>query len=613
MFEKFFQRSVDVWKMAIRRFPITLLLATITTILCVVFLEVDPNYDLQTKILRWLLPLSIGIPTSLALHIRLENVPVKPLYSAILFGSLLVLLAGYAYWLPDDDLHYSTSIYLQWFLLFVAAHLLISVSIQFKGVADRRLWAFNMHVLMRFITGVLFTAALNLGIILAIAASDFLFNISIESIRYVQVTAISHVFLMTAFVIAGIPDQATRFEWEDKNPSALRLFNLYVLLPLAFLYLAILLAYSAKVAISMTLPDGIVASMILYYALVGIVAHLLTLPLQDENDSKIPTLFGRFFRYTLPFVLILFWLAIGLRVDSYGLTMPRSLVIYMGIWLTGIAIWGLVKNGRPIRYYPLTLAIIVLVAAIGPFSISKLSRESQIHQLSLLLTDAEGTVLNEKIRNAGPLDSETISRINSGIYYLSDSHGVRSLQPLSSEPIDSVVSEFAKADSTFFRYSFEVTNRLLIRWNVPQEAGYLATTYISFSHTGSIDADITGFDKYESIDYQSQNDTLTQAATLFSSGDVNITLDSQNGTINYQLGDSITHQIDLRSYIMSQNMTTRREWLSLIDNQAIVRSGEPGSDAMMLIIASGNLTSVEGTESWKIQSLQGRLFIRMNP
>src|SRR5690606_35062323 len=119
----------------------------------------------------------IGIPTSLALHIRLENVPVKPLYSSILFASLIVLLAGYAYWLPNEELHFSTSIYIQWLLLFIAAHLLISVSIQFKGVGDRRIWAFNMHVLMRFITGVLFTAALNLGIILAIAASDFLFNL----------------------------------------------------------------------------------------------------------------------------------------------------------------------------------------------------------------------------------------------------------------------------------------------------------------------------------------------------------------------------------------------------------------------------------------------------
>jgi hypothetical protein len=604
MLSKWISRSVELIRDSVERFPVTMFFALATTILALIMLELDYSDKMQASVISWLLATVLGIPLSIALHLRTEMVPVAFKWKAILFAGLGAVIIGYGLWLPDTRMGLTQNVFLQWGLLFLASHVFVSLSIHSPGMPDRKFWAFNMHTLMRFILGVLFTAALNVGVILAIVASDFLFNLSIRETFYFKVTFFNHGLLMTAIVIAGIPKITEDLEWESAIPKALRLFCLYVLLPLAFLYLTILLVYSGKVVLEWSLPKGIVGSMILYYAIVGYATHILTLPFQDE-DSKSTLWFGKFFRFTMPVVLILFWVAIGLRVDSYGLTIFRGLVIYLGAWLTGISLWALFTKGRPLAVIPATLAAIFVIGAIGPVSISSMSRISQVKEIRALIASAPGEGDSDKIRNTADLDSLSISRINSSIYYLSNTHGVESLQPFIDEPFASLKEKYETQDTLDIMSNWDFTSRLMKDWGIPTLWNVTQGSYVSFNTTAQLNADIRGYDQYVSFQYY-PNDLDANDKLIFEGSGTLVRLMGETGSIVWSDTTGATATLDVISHIKTIPFSIDRGFVELNETTAVM--ADTTNNKIMFLIESGNILEVDGV--WKLQSLRGKLFIK---
>jgi hypothetical protein len=532
----------------------------------------------------------------------LAPVPLK--WKALLFAGLIAVIVGYGIWLPDSRIGLTPNVFLQWGLLFAISHMLVSLSIHSPSMDDRTFWAFNMHTLMRFVLGVLFTAVLNVGVILAIVASDFLFNLNIAETFYFKVTFVNHGLLMTAIVLAGIPNSNDPLEWEESVPKALRLFCLYVLLPLAFLYLSILLVYSAKVVFEWSLPQGIVGTMILYYAIVGYATHILTLPFQDGKPNS-STWFGKFFRYTMPVVLILFWIAIGVRVDSYGLTIMRGLVIYLGIWLTGISLWALFTKGRPIAVIPASLAAMLVIGAVGPLSISSTSRMSQIQELRSLLSPATGSSDTEKIRNTADLDSLSISRISSGIYYLSNTHGIASLQPFIDESIASLTERYQEEDSIEFVNNWQFSTKLMTEWNIPSVWNMNQETYVTFNTTAELKTDIRGFEQYMTLHFY-PSDTDPDERIIFSNNNMSVRIYRSNGTIVWSDTVGTIVNIDVIGHLKTIPYSMERGFVELDATNAELADTLQGK--IKLLIDSGAIRKSD--DSWNLQSLKGKLFFQ---
>lgn len=606
MLSKWISRSVELIRDSVERFPVTMIFALATTMLAIYAMELDYSDTKQAAVISWLLATVLGIPLSIALHLRSEMAPVALRWKAILFVGLAAVLVGYGFWLPDDRMGLTPNVFLQWGLLFIASHMMVSISVHNTGMTDRKFWAFNMHTLMRLILGVLFTAVLNVGVILAIVASDFLFNLNIDETFYLKVTFFNHGLLMTAIIVAGIPKITEEMEWEREVPKALRLFCVYVLLPLAFLYLTILLVYSGKVVFEWSLPQGIVGSMILYYAVVGYATHVLTLPFQDEASAS-TIWFGKFFRYTMPVVLILFWVAIGLRVDSYGLTIMRGLVIYLGVWLTAISLWALFTKGRPISIIPVSLAAILVVGAVGPISISHMSRISQVMELRSLLSPAAGENDHEKIRNTATLDSLSISRINSGIFYLSNTHGISSLEPFIDESLETMKQRYVLQDSSEIASNWDYTSRLMKEWGIPTPWNITQGSFVTFNTTTQLNADIREFDHYLSLQYyKSETDSIGK--TVFENDGVSVRLDHNSGTLVWSNSDGETVLFDLISHIKTLPFSIDRGYVELDESSAVMTDTSNGR--MMLLIESGSIEGENGT--WRLQSLNGKIFVRTN-
>lgn len=450
MFKKWLSTTGKLGSEAFQRFPVSITLAAILAILLVFYAGADYSSDWREVLPRIIMAAGLALPLSITLHERTRQVTAPIWQKTALWSAAGLLIMVFITQTPAIDFDSMTQLHgFRWLLYFAAANLSISLSFYEKSRESVHFWALNMETLFRFVTGVLFTGALTIGLNLALAACDFLFDLNIRGERYVQVFFINHAFVMTVFILAGFPDKNKHPRLAKSMPPALTLFNLYVLIPLSIVYLAILTAYSAQIIMMMSLPKGIVGIMIIYYAFVGFTAFLFAFPLLHDADKKIARIFLSAFIFTLPLVFILFWIAIGIRIMEYGFTMERVLVFWLGIWLSVMVGWALFTRMQHLPVIPVTLFFMLIFAATGPSSIKNLPETSQISQIERLTASLDGLTLPEKLKYVNNLDSTSVSRVASSIEYLSQTHGATSLQPLLNQPVEELLSSFSASDTTF--------------------------------------------------------------------------------------------------------------------------------------------------------------------
>lgn len=165
------------------------------------------------------------------------------------------------------------------------------------------------------------------------------------------------------FYLAGFPtsyDTKTR-----KLPWFLRVLTMFIGTPIVAIYLLILYAYSAKILVTGVWPEGEVVWLMLAFLLIGFVVTLLSYPLQYIEKS--PT-YGRlqkgFFIATLP-LMIVYFLAIKMRIEEYGWTDNRYIVVAFGIWIViNCCIYLFAK--RDIRWIFGSFTIIALMSVLIP-------------------------------------------------------------------------------------------------------------------------------------------------------------------------------------------------------------------------------------------------------
>ena len=146
----------------------------------------------------------------------------------------------------------------------------------------------------------------------------------------------------------------------------LKLFSQYILTPLVFIYLLILLAYLVKIVIGGEWPSGWIGWLVTSVAVAGLLGFLLIHPLRDDPDEPWIRTYSRGLFVGLIPAAIMLLVAFWKRIIPYGLTELRLLGILLGFWLLVIAVWYTVRQRAGIRLIPLTLAILLLVTVYGP-------------------------------------------------------------------------------------------------------------------------------------------------------------------------------------------------------------------------------------------------------
>lgn len=127
--------------------------------------------------------------------------------------------------------------------------------------------------------------------------------------------------------------------------------------------------------------------MVIGFSVFGYIIYIFSQVI-GENNGIIQRV-RRYFPYAvIPQVMMLFY-AIYLRIAQYDLTMNRYFVVVFGIWLLGISLYYGFSREKRLAFIPATLAVIVFVISIGPWSVYSLPFHRQYERLLVDLQSAK--------------------------------------------------------------------------------------------------------------------------------------------------------------------------------------------------------------------------------
>ncbi|MBX2969063.1 MAG: DUF4153 domain-containing protein [Cyclobacteriaceae bacterium] len=492
------QKLLEGFIQVIKRFPLEMLVTLTGTISAMMLIERNYNED-ETQLLRIILCCNLGLVLLLSTTVFEEahNLSQNGRVVVKLVG--LLLLVGIYFLLNPIDEEVNG---FRFGFLAVAFHLLVSFAPFIRRGSVEGFWEYNKLLFIRILTAGLYSGVLFAGLAIAIASTDALFNLDVDEKVYGHLFVFVAGIFNTAFFLAGVPDNWKELEETQLYPKGLKIFTQFVLIPLATIYLTILLAYEIKLIAEWSLPKGIVSSLVLGYAVYGILSILLVYPIRyDEGNRWISTFSKWFYLLLIPLIVVLA-LAVWQRVDQYGITESRYILIVLSLWLAGITLYFLTDRQQNIKVIPMSLCVIALLAVIGPQSASSLSERSQVNRL-VDYFESRGALVNEKLV---PLkNAEATGEGAELVRFLVHRYGGEPFRDILSVNIDSLLA----GTDTLARYSKKFQRTDAIRKYLNLNFDY-NTNLAEYFSAEAIDepVDIKGFDYILSFDTYSNNKSV---------------------------------------------------------------------------------------------------------
>jgi hypothetical protein len=443
---------------ALVRFPWAILAALVGSLAGMYGVQVSEVSHSVLPMINLMLTAALGIPLFFAIQILLERgVPMKHA-AAVLPILAVILLIGIYYYLPGQDSTQNTfQPYIRYAIYNACLHLFVSFSPFLYQKKKAGFWSYNVNLLIRILTSLLYALVLFLGIVMALLALHLLFDLDIDSKVYPQLFILIMGLFNTWVFLAGIPSGQVILE-EEAPPKELKIFAQYVLLPLLVVYLLILYGYGAKIIVNWDWPRGVVSYLIICVAVLGISTFLFLYPYGQLKGGHWIRRSNRLFYALLIPLLVLLFLAVSIRLGDYGFTVNRYLVLLLGIWLALTSLYFVGGKGK-IIFIPQSLFLFFLLASFGPWGAFQVSEKSQLQRLKAILNQAQ-ILKGDKLQNeilwdrtqfpqlepsqltapAFRLGDSLYSEVSSIMHYLDDYHGFDALAPWFSQDMDQLLS-----------------------------------------------------------------------------------------------------------------------------------------------------------------------------
>lgn len=189
---------------------------------------------------------------------------------------------------------------------------------------------------------------------------------SVTQIRILQTMYVAGTLFIPAVIFIGIIPDTRNLAGEEGShilPAFVRGLILYLLLPIAIIYMAILYVYGIQILARMTLPVGNVV-----YPVTGFTAVclLLLLFIRLTGRSRLTTATTRILPWAMLPLLVLMSVAICYRIAQYGLTPSRLYVVAFNLWAYAAMIYLIYTHGKRFSAIPISFALIFLAVSIIP-------------------------------------------------------------------------------------------------------------------------------------------------------------------------------------------------------------------------------------------------------
>ena len=428
---KFTLRLSDITsaiKSVFRRFPLAVLTALLATF-CGLWLIHEQD---TTVIIKTLITCTLGFPMFIATAIFCEVAPQKSQentkgvhskfpYSSFLFPYsflnlfVLLFLVLYYFWLPDYIEGVGFMPFFRHVLWFVGFILLVTfvpfLSLSslrrqgsifkwipvFTGMKEKLtaksktsgfpFWEFNRQLFNALFRTIFYAVCLFAGLAAALGAIDALFEINIDGERYAEIWVLIVGVFSPLFFLNRLSHDSDRLEMPVKFPKEIKIFAQYILVPLLTIYFLILYAYTAKILLTGDWPKGMVSWMIIWFSAVGVLAYFFLYPLRKVKVwvQRFGTVF---WAALIPQTGMLFY-AIFLRINQYGITENRYLVVMFGVWLLGMALYYLCSQKKNLRVVTISLFCLLFISSFGPWGAFEVSKNCQLDRLERILVQHE--------------------------------------------------------------------------------------------------------------------------------------------------------------------------------------------------------------------------------
>ncbi|WP_158799786.1 DUF4153 domain-containing protein [Pedobacter sp. L105] len=553
------QNLIENIKYVIRRFPLEIIFAVIGTTAAIVGIE-TPSQD--SKIMDWCIRIvmiaNLGLVVSLSTSLYLEHKAVKGMQLYI-YKALIALFVINLIWFINPFERSADTI--RFTLMSLAAHLLVSFSAYIHADSIQGFWQFNKTIFIRFLTGALYSAVLFLGLAGAIGATKFLFNIDLGSNIYAKLWIFTAGIFNTVFFLAGIPKDLDTLNNDFTYPKGLKVFTQYVLIPLATVYVIILLAYEAKILVQWNLPKGLVANLILGYAVFGILSLLLVFPIREQAENGWIKTYARSFYFLMLPLIVLLFLAVGARVFSYGITEKRYFLIMLAFWLLFITVYFLLSRKQNIKLVPISLCIFTIVCIYGPQSAFSVSSYSQVKILTNIFK-RNHAYKDHKITAIKNIPLKDGNYAASTLRYIIEQYGYGALQPYINKELDQVTDSLSnslkKGKPNRYSLRYDLDN-LKINWlqnylGLGDFSTHDIEDYSSYKHRSRVDSyfikDIEiGLVEIKGYDYILQESSFEQDTNINATRKITVKESmTENGVLSLRLNND-TALFDLKEFL----------------------------------------------------------------
>jgi hypothetical protein len=404
------------------RFPLTIICTVLFTVSALVLIEGD-----NTWMQRLIFTAVLGTTLFMALesYTGLNPAAVWKRWTIIAAASGFLLFFGITF---PGSLTNIPEVHIIRFAVLLAASVFLASYLPFLHSDDLSLfWQYNKILLLRIVTTVPFTLILFAGLSIALASVENLFAVDVDPKWYQRIWVVVAGIFNTWFFLGGMPRSMQEVKDRDDYPRPLKLFTVNILLPLVLIYVVILYIYGGKIIMEWDWPKGWVGYLVLGFSITGILSLLLVWPMRNDPAMRWIRTFNRSFYIALMPLSVLLMLALWRRIDEYGLTENRYYVAILGVWLLLIALYFTFSAAKNIKWIPMSLSVIALFSAYGPWSAFTVSENVQQSRLETLINrnglNAESS-MEGKIRSIPFTDNKEICEI---IRYLSDHFGSASV------------------------------------------------------------------------------------------------------------------------------------------------------------------------------------------
>ncbi|MBS4043966.1 MAG: DUF4153 domain-containing protein [Chitinophagaceae bacterium] len=444
---------------SLKRYPFTIFSALVAVVMSIYLIEQWEKITNALPYINLLLTASIGIPLYFCATIVANKKNYNSKQQTLLYSfTTLILLAVYFSFPGKHTTHNTALPYVKFAIYNITAHLLVSFIPFFDSKKINAFWHYNKILFLRFLLSALYAGFIYIGITLALTSLHLLFDVKIKETLYADIWIVVTGLFNTWFFVSGIPNNIDDLETNNQYPKGLKIFAQFVLLPLLTIYLLILYAYGSKILISWNWPKGIVTYLIICVSILGILNFLLIFPYALLQENKwIAKVTKAYYIILFPLLLILF-IAIFMRMNDYGITINRYIILVLGVWLVIVCLYMNWKS-KNIKFIPTSLAAMAILSSFGPWGMFSVSEQSQVKRLEQILAKAE-ILKNNKIENETiwiterlpnltsiqPLQNESKltatlhNEVKSILDYLDDYHGFSSISKWYSQNIDSIVT-----------------------------------------------------------------------------------------------------------------------------------------------------------------------------